>query len=750
MNKWARLWRMKFKTKGKKKVGKAFHRQIKWRRMLLAALFWVALTVFFAISLMPETVNVVVGKPAPGPIKAPKEFIDWPTTTELKKQAANQVADKYSLDARVSEEILTEIDNIFVDIGRVREEYVDILDEEVAQEVLAEEKLLAISSVIPFTLEDETLLGLYEVEDSEISRVRRDLALFLRVNLEEGIKESALEGYKKRIADEIRALDYSEEIEVLAIGLIDNYLRANLFYDSQATLQAKQVAMNAVEPVKFVKDQTIISDGSIVTEDDIIRLKDAGLLRDTKDMTTTAAAALIALLIVVLIGAYLYYFHRKDFENENRLLLVGLIIVGVLFIAKALLPISGYLLPVAAGTMLLAILLDARIAVFVGGILGVSIGLFTGMEFRYAFVALVGGTVGAFSVVQVGQRSDLMRAGLHVAGANIAAILIVNLASGAGTLYQFDAWRDILIGISNGLLSAVLAIGILPFLESAFGIITSVKLLELSNPNHPLLKRLMLEAPGTYHHSIMVANLAESGAEASKANSLLARVGSYYHDVGKIKRPYFFVENQLSGDNPHDKLSPNLSALIVTSHVKDGLELAKEYGLPKEIQAFIPEHHGTTKTGYFYQKATEENGKESVLEENFCYDGPVPLSKETAIVMLADGAEAAVRSLSRPTPGRIEGTVRKLIQDRLEAGQLDRSDLTLKDLDSIAKAFTRVLTGIVHSRVEYPQQLVEEMERRQGTHEQRIQSEPEQGSLDSGDGKSDGENSSGAPEGGRA
>jgi len=242
---------------------------------------------------------------------------------------------------------------------------------------------------------------------------------------------------------------------------------------------------------------------------------------------------------------------------------------------------------------------------------------------------------------------------------------------------------------------------------------TSSKLLELSNPNQPILRRLLMEAPGTYHHSIIVGNLAESAADAIGANSLLARVGAYYHDIGKIKRPYFFIENLINNnENPHDKLAPTLSTLILTAHIKDGLEFAKEYKLPKIITDIIAQHHGTSLISFFYHKAAENEKAENLNKADFSYEGPKPQSKEAAIVMLADSVEAGVRSLKNPTPGRMEAFVRKVIKDKLEEGQLEESDLTFRELDTIVQAFLRVLNGIFHSRIEYPDQVLKEIERR--------------------------------------
>lgn len=253
------------------------------------------------------------------------------------------------------------------------------------------------------------------------------------------------------------------------------------------------------------------------------------------------------------------------------------------------------------------------------------------------------------------------------------------------------------------ILSGIFTIGFLPVFESVFDVVTTIKLLELANPNNPLLKRLLTEAPGTYHHSMLVANLSELAAEAIGANSVFARVACYYHDVGKLKRPYFFRENQMGGINPHDKIGPTLSTLIITSHVKDGVELAKEYKIPKAIQDIIIQHHGSSLVKYFYITMKNSTDKpEDVLEDDFRYQGADPLSKEAGIIMLADGVEAAVRSIKEPNKEKIEKMVDSIIKARLDSGHLDNSDLTLRDLKDIKEAFLKGLSGIYHERIEYP------------------------------------------------
>lgn len=245
--------------------------------------------------------------------------------------------------------------------------------------------------------------------------------------------------------------------------------------------------------------------------------------------------------------------------------------------------------------------------------------------------------------------------------------------------------------------------GLLPFYESIFGVVTNIKLLELSNPNQPLMKRLLMEAPGTYHHSMMVANLAESATEAVGGNAVLSRVGAYYHDIGKIKRPYFFGENQMGKDNPHNKIKEDLSALIILSHTKDGVELAKEHNIPKVLQDIMVQHHGTTLVKYFYYKAKNAaDNPEDIKEEDFRYSGPIPNTKESGIIMLADSVEAAVRSISELNKLKIEEMVNNIINDKINTNQLIDCDLTLKDIEIIRQSFLKSLNSIYHQRIEYP------------------------------------------------
>jgi len=356
--------------------------------------------------------------------------------------------------------------------------------------------------------------------------------------------------------------------------------------------------------------------------------------------------------------------------------------------------------PVAFATMITSILMKPKLALVLNIALSTFITLMAGNSIDVFIVAIISGSAGALIISKMHQRNDLVTAGILISVINVLSILGIGMINSAQTI---PVLKRSILGLINGGLSSVFTLGLLPLCETVFDIITPIKLLELSNPNQPILKKLLFNAPGTYHHSVLVGNLAEAAVDAIGGNSLLARVGSYYHDIGKIKRPYFFKENQLTNENPHDRITPSLSTLIITNHIKDGIELAKKYKLPIVVRDIIEQHHGTTLVKYFYIKAVnEKDDSNEVEEQQFRYAGPKPQNKETAVVMLADSVEAAVRSIPSPTKQKIEEMVKKIIKDKLDDGQLDECDLTLKDINKITTSFLNILNGIYHDRIEYP------------------------------------------------
>jgi putative nucleotidyltransferase with HDIG domain len=360
---------------------------------------------------------------------------------------------------------------------------------------------------------------------------------------------------------------------------------------------------------------------------------------------------------------------------------------------------SEYLVPTAMAAMLLGTLFDSKVGYAGTAILSILTGALWGNDFNLMAVSFFVGIVGVLVIKRVRSRSQLITAILYVVGAYIVAITFM------GFLRSLP-FREILsqypYGAINGLLTPILTYGLLPLVEAAFDITTDFSLLELSNLNYPLLKELSVRAPGTYHHSIIVGNLAETASHTVGANSLLARVGSYYHDIGKMDKAEYFVENQLGPENPHEKLTTRMSALILGNHVKKGLELAEKTRLPTSIRDIIVQHHGTTYMSFFYQKAVAKDGADEVNENDYRYPGPRPQTKEAAIVMLADVVEAATRSLKGPTHSRLKGLIEELVDERFQEGELDESPLTLRDLERIKESFLTILAGIFHARLEYP------------------------------------------------
>lgn len=426
-----------------------------------------------------------------------------------------------------------------------------------------------------------------------------------------------------------------------------------------------------------------------------------------------AGLVMIISTIVAIVVGFMRKFETAVVSSIRHLYLIGLVISATFVLALGLnkMVLGGTLLgpyctPLVACGMLLAVFVNVRVGFMLTMLSGLLLGVFPGHTETVVLSSLLGSAIAIHAVSRVQQRFDLARAGIFAA--LVSAWLVVALSCYAGL--PWTGWvADAVAALVTGVACAIAVVGVLPYLEDTFGITTTFKLLELASPSQPLLRELQLKAPGTYHHSILVGNLAEAAAEAIGADALLVRVGSYYHDIGKTKRPYFFIENQLGMANQHDRISPRLSALVITAHVKEGLEMAREYKLPAILQEFIATHHGTSLVSYFYHQAVQAEGQRQVQEEHFRYPGPRPRTRETGIVMLADGVEAACRSLKTPTPEQIEAMVRKIVDKRLADGELSEAPLTLREIEKVSAAFIRILTGLFHHRIEYPDQVFREL-----------------------------------------
>lgn len=673
-----------------------------------AALFlFFSLMLLIAFQFYPERVSLEVGEVAPRTIKAPRSvvFEDEAKTEELRREAASRIPKIYDIDPKVLESIKWEITET---IGTVIAAANDPERDQGGRET-------ALKEALPFSLQDGTIRALLQTPESKLRQLNRELIRLMEQVMADGIRQEDLDQARKTVSDRISMLPLEPAEKALALAINKQTLRPNKFYNADRTEMLQKEAADAVEPVEIRvrTDEKIIGEGEVVTAEHIAKLNAVGLYHTRPPFGALLGVALVVLLLVGTLFYYIYQQHREVYLEPAYLYLIALVIVSVLLVAKIILAINvrqgpeissqlGYAIPVATTGMLLAILLDSRIAAVTVVITAVLTGIMTGNELRFALAGFLTGITGVYSVSRLSRRGDLVRASLYVSGAAIIASLAVGLAS--ETPFRVLLPVSVGFGLINGLLSSILTNGGLPVIEYLSGITSPVKLLELTNPGEPLLRRLLMEAPGTYHHSIIVGNLGEAAAEAIGADILTVRTGAYYHDIGKLRRPYFFVENQMGQDNPHDKLAPTLSTLIVTNHVKDGVEVAREYKLPEKIIGIIEQHHGTGMVGFFYKKALETDQKDAVSEKDFRYPGPKPQTREAAIVMLADAVEAAVRSMDQPMPGQVEGLVRRIIKDKLQDGQLEECALTFRDLNLIAGAFARVLSGIFHSRPEYPRE----------------------------------------------
>ncbi len=673
----------------------------------IAVLSWLLIIAIFTVTLFSHRVDLAAGDLAPRTIVAPYGVVDWAQTAKARQQAMSSVSDAYSTNPHVLQQQKTKAANDFA--------YISALSQDTAAPL--QQRGSALQSAIPIGLPNSVWETVLTLTPAELSQLQQDTLVTLSsVMAGNGVRNNTLGLDEARgFAAKLVAQETSDSaLKLFLTSYTQSLIVPNTFLNQQETQAHRQAAANRVPVVKILKGEVVVQSGQVVTPADVEVLRQLGLLNQGLDLGPVLGSIIFATALVALIGGYFWFLKRKLLDSWRVVAMTGLITVVGLAAADTLSAVPGlsYLVVPTAAIMITA-LVDSGLGLVIAGILALAVAVLTGADLNVALVSFFGGIAGVFGTSRLSQRYDILRAGLLVGLVNLLALLGLDVMETAGLL-QAQVWQYLVWALVDGVFASILAMGSIPLLEGPFGVITAMKLIELSNPNQPLLRKLLVEAPGTYHHSIMVGNLAEAGTEAVGGNSLLARVGAYYHDIGKSKRPYFFVDNQFGAENPHDRLAPTLSALIISSHVRDGIELAREYRVPEPILNFIQQHHGTTLIRYFYQKAVDQDNGDGVEESDFRYDGPRPQSKETAIVMLADASEATVRTLKNPTPQAIEQVVRRLIKERLEDGQLDESNLTLKELDVIARTFTRVLTGVFHQRIEYPDRVIKEMERSRG------------------------------------
>ncbi len=668
----------------------------------------------FALACVSDRYSLQAGEIAHQTITATKDVEDTVTTEQHRKAAAAAVEASYHLQEGASEEVLMALDDLFAELALVQQYGQNLRN--AAEDPLmstmrsytAEEIAYAQSRVRGISLtqyQARVLLSTTaESFNTMVSEVRNAVSNALNTTIREGQVSTSISNINAICKYRVDAELTNSIVPVVLTAVI----KPNMVIDEAATEAARQAARDTVEPVIYKQGQNIVREGERISAYQIAMLSALGMLDSASiDMTVYSGAALVVFVSVLLMVLMLRMLNPdvlKDLRQVLVLMLVMVISAGLGVLSLKL--INVYLVPVALGAMLLTGLLGARTGLTAGVALSLilasltagSNGAYSDEMVHLMLTGVVGSVVAVKFLAGKPQRVRMVICGVIVAAVNLVMFLAMGLMTAADL---HNTMRNAVWSMAGGVISGLIAVGFQPVFEAAFNLATPSKLLELANPNQPLLRRLLLEAPGTYHHAIIVANLSEAAAEKIGANPLLARTGAYFHDIGKLKRPLYFKENQ-RGENPHDRTDAYVSAAIVTAHTSDGLALAQKHHLPPEIQRIIVEHHGDTPVMYFYHKALQQADGKPVDIKDFRYTGSRPSTKESAIVMLADTIEAAVRSMPDPTPQAIQRFIERLVRGKIEDGQLSNSPLSLLDIDGICEAFSNVLSGVFHERIEYP------------------------------------------------
>ena len=528
------------------------------------------------------------------------------------------------------------------------------------------------------------------------------------------------------IIDQLTIKEGGSEISATIERFAQLLIRPNITFNKRETELRKDETKKSVNPIYFKvkKGEMIVREGEKINPIHLLKLETEA--KSKRSFPIRDMVSMIVMIGVLLALSYVIILRRSNtFKADSKslifisltLLFMFLFVRGYNIVAEEIargfsffnIQVLLFALPISLGAILVSIFLGLDVAIAFSLIISILASIIMEGRVEFFIYFLIGSLLAAYGVRNCRERMVLIKTGMRVGLLNIFIALSIQTLSGIP--YSPAVAISVISGFLGGILAGVIATGFLPLIEMVFGFTTDIKLLELASLDQPILKDLMVKAPGTYHHSVIVSNMVEATAENIHCNPLLAKVSAYYHDIGKINKPLYFVENQVRGDNRHEKLAPSMSSLILISHVKDGVELAKQNRLGKEIIDIVQQHHGTSLISYFYQKAKEQikqikkkEGKSTpVKEENFRYPGPKPQTKEAGLVLVADKVEAASRTLVDPTPARIQGMVQKIINNVFSDGQLDECELTLKDLNQVAKSFTKTLSGIFHSRIEYPE-----------------------------------------------
>lgn len=670
-------------------------------------------------SVLPKNPDVHLHEIATRDIQSPIDAVDSQATEAKKQEAIGSTPSAYTYNRNLGLIQVEKVGDLFDTIDTVKEEQ-NITDRSSSEYLNGAVDKIAkkLSETPDSNLSDETLRTLLTASGSDIQIAEDITSTSIYEAMNEKVGWNDLQRVQNKASASLPSSVLNDRMRKALNEILQNYITANYSFDATATKQNKQEAANNVDNVMIHQGEVIVRKGELVTNDMIRQLKLVGLMEEHFNVIP-----FIGLLLFTAFITAVFRFEYRRFkaackqDSLKYLYIYALIFLGTAILIKIcsylrLANISGliYVIPVAVGPLLIRMLLRERTAVVTSMLLSVVGGVLFGIGIKAAIFdasmtiyLLLSALAGAFVLRGRQARPKVMLTGSILALVNVADLFML-------TMFQNQpfSWTTTSLTASfaflAGFISVILANGVMPLFETGFGILSPIRLIELSNPNQPLLRKILIEAPGTYHHSVMVANLAERACEEIGANGLLARVAAYYHDIGKTKRPKFFVENQLNGVNPHDKISPQLSRTVIFSHPYDGAEILRQHHMPKEIVDIAQQHHGTTLLRYFYVKAQEQS-EQPIPETEFRYPGPKVQTKEAAVVELADSIEAAVRAMKKPTQVKVQNLVKSIFNDRLSDGQFDECDVTLKELKTVEKSIDETLRGVYHSRIEYPKDL---------------------------------------------
>jgi cyclic-di-AMP phosphodiesterase PgpH len=644
-------------------------------------------------------------------IYSPITIEDKGATAKKRLEAAARVEDVYKYEESYTQKRIDIVNSIFDIVTEVKNE--NAKSDNPTGQALIDKETSDVKKKLPDdirkNLEDSVFSTLVRSSEEQLNITKASLNTAINNVMSEEITTNQIEESRGKLRNELSYVSVNPSLKDAMISIGEFAIVPNYFFDAEETKERKRLESESVDSVYILQGQVLVKAGETITKEKYDQLKLVGLIKNKQSIQPY-----IGLILLIGVLAYFVLKQTAILKEKGNIYIVTYysIVIFTILILKIVslfqkVEFSGlvYVAPVAIGTLLIKFLLGNRYLMVSSIIFSIcgslmfnedvngAINYSTGIYILFSSIAVL------FLNEVKNKRSMILHAGFLISLVNIATLFSLILIRN-GQYSSVEIGIYLLMGLTSGVLSSVITMGILPFVEDSFGMVSSFKLVELGSPNHPLLRKILLEAPGTYHHSIMVANLAEGACEAIGANGLLARVGAYYHDIGKTNNPGFFIENQMGGHNPHDRIKPIQSKDIILRHVSDGVNILKKYNLPKDIIDIAAEHHGTTLLKYFYYKEKETNP--DVKESDFRYPGPKAHSKESAVVGIADSVEAAVRSLKDPDMEKIEVLVSSIMHDRLNDGQFAMCELNLKELHIVEKSLCETLKGTFHSRIQYP------------------------------------------------